>query len=403
MATTLERNQHEQSLISAAEALAPAIRERASEFEQARRLPQDLANAMAEAGLHKIATPIQAGGSECHPITQIEIIETIARADGSAGWNLMIGVEVQGFAAAAFPPEAAKTYFGNPNTIVAGALNPVGRAREVAGGLQVNGVWPMASGCQNADLFWGQCLITEDNAADKTKENDKVKRYPDGSPILREVLIPMQQMEILGNWHANGLRGSGSHDVEANELFVADEKITAVNQQYPQVDSTLFRFPTYSRLAYNKAAVATGIARAAIDYFTILATSKKPRSSKNLLSARHDAQLAIAEAEAALRSGRAFMIEAVNDMWDLIAAGNSAGPEPRALVLLSCINAVQAACDAVDRLYAAGGTNTVYAHSALGRCHRDVHIVPQHVTVSPQWKVATGRMFLGLASDVPVL
>ncbi|MBV1906020.1 MAG: acyl-CoA dehydrogenase family protein [Pseudomonadales bacterium] len=394
MPASFERSSVELSLLDAARDMVPEISRRALEFEQERRLPQELAQAMAHAGLHKIATPRQAGGSECHPITQYEIIETISRADGSAGWNLMIGVEVQGFAAAAFPAEIAREMFGSAHIIVAGALNPVGRAHQVDGGMQVNGLWPMASGCQNADLFWGQCLLME---------GEKQLFHADGSPILREVLIPMSQMQVMGNWYANGLRGSGSHDVRASDIFVADDKVTRVNEQRPQVDSHLFRFPTYSRLAYNKAAVATGIARAAIDHFKILAVEKKPRSSSSLLRERIDAQRAIAEAEAHLRSGRAFVMEAISDMWELIVQGQSVGAEPRAMVLLSCINAVQAACQAVDGLYACAGTNVVYADSALGRCHRDVHIVPQHITVSPQWKEATGRMLLGLASDTAVL
>ena len=384
----------EQGFVNAARALAPKIQARAAEFELDRRLPQDLARDMAMAGLHKIAAPKYAGGSECHPLTQISVIEAIAEADGSAGWNLMIGVEVQGFAAAAFPPELAQRYFSAPGTIVAGALNPMGRAEPVSGGLRLSGRWPMASGCQNADYFWGQALVM-DGAKPARREN--------GAPVLRELLIPMAEMEVLGNWHANGLRGSGSHDVQATNITVPDERITRVTEQLPFAGSTLFRFPTFSRLAYNKAAVAAGIARAAINHFKTLATEKKPLSSKDLLCERGDAQRAIADAETQLRSGRAFMFEAVSHMWDLIAAGEPAGAEPRALVLLSCINAVQGACRAVDGLYAAAGASVVYADSALGRCHRDVHIVPQHITVSQQWTEAAGRMLLGLQSDAAIL
>lgn len=380
--------------VAAARALAPQIAARAAQFEQDRRLPQDLARAMALAGLHKIAAPGFAGGSECHPLTQMTVIEAIAQADGSAGWNLMIGVEVQGFAAAAFPPELAQRYFSAPEMIVAGALNPVGRAEPVQGGLRVSGRWPMASGCQNAEYFWGQCLVMD---------GGKPARRDNGTPLLREVLVPMSEMEVLDTWRANGLRGSGSHDVQAGDIFVPDERITRVTERVPYAGSTLFRFPVYSRLAFNKAAVATGIARAAIGHFKTLASEKKPRSSKNLLRERGDAQRAIADAETRLRAGRAFMFEAVSQMWDLVAAGETPGPEPRALVLLSCINAVQAACRAVDGLSAAAGASSVYADSPLGRCCRDVHIVPQHITVSPQWTEAAGRTLLGLQSDAPVL
>ena len=49
----------------------------------------------------------------------------------------------------------------------------------------------------------------------------------------------------------------------------------------------LFRFPPFSRLAYNKVGVATGIARGAIDDFVALATQKMPRASPKPLRERH--------------------------------------------------------------------------------------------------------------------
>lgn len=90
-----------QQPLSVALGLAPAIREHAAEAEQERRLPGELARDMARSGLHKLASPAYANGTERDPLTQIKVIEAVSEADGSTGWNLMIGMEVQGFAARA--------------------------------------------------------------------------------------------------------------------------------------------------------------------------------------------------------------------------------------------------------------------------------------------------------------
>ena len=145
-----------QDPVESARALVPLIRECADEAERERRLPQRLAEAMAAAGLHRMAAPKSLGGLECNPRTQIEAIEIVSAADGAAGWTLMIGVEILGFLGASLDKEAADKIYADPGLIAAGALNPLGRATPEDGGFRVSGQWPFASGCHNAHYFWGQ-------------------------------------------------------------------------------------------------------------------------------------------------------------------------------------------------------------------------------------------------------
>src|SRR5262245_31149250 len=231
-----------------ARALAPLIRDCADEAERERRLPARVAAAMASAGLYRVAAPRSIGGGECDPRTQIETIEIVSAADGAAGWNLMIGIENMGFLGAALPLETARKLYADPGLIVAGALNPLGRAQPVAGGYRVTGQWPFASGCHNADWFWGQCVVTD---------GDEPARAERGGPVLREVLIPSTEFQILDTWHVSGLRGSGSHDVAAHDVFVPEERVTAVLQGGMRLreTGTLYRYPPFNRLAYNKIGV----------------------------------------------------------------------------------------------------------------------------------------------------
>ena len=43
---------------------------------------------------------------------------------------------------------------------------------------------------------------------------------------LIEVLVPRADYEILDTWHTMGLRGTGSHDVQMQDLFVPAEMVT---------------------------------------------------------------------------------------------------------------------------------------------------------------------------------
>ena len=378
-----------------ARALVPLIRECADEADRERRLPTRVATAMAAAGLYKVAAPRSVGGGECDPRTQIETIEIVSAADGAAGWNLMIGIENMGFLGAALPLETARKLYADEGLIVSGALNPLGRATPVAGGYRVTGQWPFASGCHNAGWFWGQCMVTTDGG--------ELAKSEGGAPVLREALIPSSELEILDTWHVSGLRGSGSHDVAASNVFVPEERVTAVMQtgMQPRETGTLYRYPPFNRLAYNKIGVATGIAQAALEHFKALAAEKQPRGSRKPLREKTSIHLVYAEAVASLRAARAYALESVEEVWRVVEAGSHPSAEQRMHVHLACSHACLAAVHTVELLYSAAGTTANFTDCPLDRCLRDVRVVPQHIMVSPQWKETAGRVLLGLPGDSP--
>jgi indole-3-acetate monooxygenase len=72
--------------------LAPAIRARRDEIEEGRRMPRDLVDDLCETGIFSMSVPRAVGGKEAAPVDTMRAIETVAAADGSAGWCAMIGV-----------------------------------------------------------------------------------------------------------------------------------------------------------------------------------------------------------------------------------------------------------------------------------------------------------------------
>src|SRR5688572_32479526 len=75
-----------------ARALAPKIRERADEIEAGRQLPRDLIMTIANAGLFKVAISEAEGGFGADILTTLSVIEEVARADGSTGWCVAMGI-----------------------------------------------------------------------------------------------------------------------------------------------------------------------------------------------------------------------------------------------------------------------------------------------------------------------
>jgi len=371
------------SPIERARALQPLVREAADEAERERRLPARVAEAMARAGLYRVSAPRAFQGSERDAVTQIRTIEAIGEADGSAAWNLMIGIETFGLLAAGF--ERGRELFADPQVIVCGSTAAVCRAEAVSGGYRVSGQWPFVSGCHNSHYFAGLAAVHENG-------------QPVAGEPVRYVLAPREEFEIVDTWHVGGLRGSGSHDVCLSDVFVPVENTLKLQVGAMRRDggSVLARIPAGSRLAYNKVGVSLGIARGAIDAFVELASGKTPRFSSGKLRERPHAQRALALAEARLRGARAFVFEAADDLWSAAAAGSEVSGRQRALLQLACSDAAGICAEAVDRVAEAAGTSANTLGSPLERRARDVRVVRQHMTVAAHHIEDAGRMLIGL-------
>jgi alkylation response protein AidB-like acyl-CoA dehydrogenase len=366
--------------VARARSLAPLILEHADAAERARRMPAEVAQAMARLRLYRIATPERCGGEAVDPMRQIETIEAVAAVDGSCAWNLMIGIENHGLIQPNF--EHCAELLADPMTLLCSSTAAVGTADEVDGGWRVSGRWPFVSGCHNAQVFAGL-----------------IQRRRDGTAVAHRpavyAVVPAPHFEILDTWNVGGLCGSGSHDVVVHDVFVPHERVLVRMGQRPP-ESALERFPIGSRLAYNKVGVALGIGRAAIDAFVDLATGKIPRFTSTTLRERPFAQRALGKAEARLRAARSLVFELTEAMWQRAVAAEPIELKERALYQIACSDAASAAAEAVELVCEAAGTSANERGGPLERRARDIRVVRQHVTVAPHHIEDGGRVLLGL-------
>jgi alkylation response protein AidB-like acyl-CoA dehydrogenase len=374
-------------LLEAARALAPAIRAERDAIEASRQLPDSLVAAMAGAGLFRMYVPRAFGGFEVDPVTFDRVIEEVARIDGAAGWNLVVGA-VYGALGGLLREDVAREIFGGPNgAIVAGTLNPSGRALAVDGGFRVTGRWAFGSGISQATWVLGNCVVFD---------GDQKRIGASGGTESRIVFFPASQCAIHDTWRVSGLRGTGSHDYSVEDLFVPEERSVIAFHHSPFQPGPLYAGAFITIFAASIAAPALGMARGAIDALVELAGRKTPTGSTGLLRERPSVQSDVARAEALLRSARAFLFESLSDVWTSLARGDQATLEQRAMVRIACAHAAINAAQAVDLMYNAGGATSIYESSPLERFFRDVHTASQHIAVVPNNYEIAGRVLLGL-------
>ncbi len=369
-------------LLDATRAILPLVREAGDEADRERRLPARVVRAMAEAGIARMLAPRTVGGLEIDPVTQLDVIEQLAHADSSAGWNAQVYsscAHVTGFLA----PEVGREIFEHkPTAIISGTLAaPDGRATLVDGGYRVSGRWPYGSGCQDADWLG----FTTGVYAGAEPRLDA-----DGLPEQRIVIVPASSAIIHDTWHVSGLRGTGSHDVELQDVFVPAERA------FWWTDSPPHPGPLYKHrwwlLAHG--AQRLGVARAAIDALYDLAQVKTPTRSTVLIRDRPITQLQFAQAQALWRSARAFLWDTAARLWDRACAGDRLSPKDLALARLANSNASVVAAQVADLMFGAAGGTAIHTSSPLERLFRDAHAAAQHATASLPTFEQWGRVLL---------
>ena len=162
----------------------------------------------------------------------------------------------------------------------------------------------------------------------------------------------------------------------------------------PAVATTLYRVPIISLFPPCVVAVSLGIARAALEHFEALATEKVPAQSSRPLAERATAQIDFARAEALVDSARGYVYEVTEALWDEVDAGAPASTETRRRARLGSAHAAASCADAVDLLYTAAGTSSIFSESPLGRHWRDIHTANQHIQIAATTYENMGRLRL---------
>lgn len=361
-----------------------------------RRPHPEVFDALASAGLLRLIAPAGYGGRGAGPETFLSMVETLARVDGSTAWAAMTINEEVGIACSYLPPTSmTELLHTEPDVIIAGSGIAAGQARSVEGGWLVDGHWRFISGAPVADRIILGSRVT--GPAPGAGEDGPARSMPS----LCFTLIPAGELTIEDTWHTSGLRGTGSNDVVAREVFVPDRLagLTDLGGS-PRPDSPYYQLPSGLRFPWPKVGVAAGLARAAIDEFTGLALTKKPSHGRDLLAERPRAQAAVAEAEALVGSGRAWVLAILEELW-VAAADGRIDPKLHARARLAASHAVDSAIRAVDGLASAAGTSASRLDGPWPRLQADVRSVGQHFMVGPQQMQTAGRVLLDLPAGDP--
>jgi 3-hydroxy-9,10-secoandrosta-1,3,5(10)-triene-9,17-dione monooxygenase len=280
--------------------------------------------------------------------------------------------------------------------IASSMVFPAGKARRVAGGYRLSGRWPFSSGVDPA--AWNMLGGTVRGDAETGE--------------YRMFLLPREDYTIIDNWHVMGLRGTGSKDVEATDMFVPEGRTLAVEatkggDNHPGAAANpapLFRIPIFATFPYMLTGIALGIAQGAYESFVDGLRGHVARYSGKSLADMTAVQMQVAEAAACIDTARRVMrgyCEAAQALAD-----HGAVPDLLTKATWRRDGAFSAGlCErAVDVLFKAGGGGALFDDHPLQRSFRDVHAATAHISMIWEPQATTfGRVALGLPCDNPTL
>lgn len=382
-----------EELIARARALIPTLRARAAACEDARRISDETARDLVDAGFFRITQPASAGGYAMNPSALWAVTREIGRGCGSTAWVMSL-LGLHPWLVGMFEPQAQDEVFADGDAIVPVLTGGVGRdlgMTAVPGGYEITGLWRYASGIDIATWVIAMVPIMRGDA-----------------PEPHLVLVPKREFCIdHASWNVLGMRGTGSKDVRLERAFVPMHRMVpwldAQRGVYP--GSAVNREPTYRAplnglFAMSTAAAVVGVASGAVDHFVdsvktrvVIGTGQRQIEDKAIhLEAGHCA--------AQVHMAFALLLRDVDEMYETARRGEAFATDRRARYRMDAALIARTALAAADRMFNAVGGSLLPSGAPLERCFRDIHAMASHFLLQPEPAAEIyGRVLLGL--DLP--
>jgi alkylation response protein AidB-like acyl-CoA dehydrogenase len=367
------------TMIERFERIRPLLADLSGRFDADRRLPDEVFGALSEAGLFRLLLPVQLGGCGLSPLDFMTVVEHAAALDGTIGWLVGNGGGMSR-AGGYLPPDAGRVVFGNPSAFIASSTGAIGKAVPAQSGYSITGRWPFASGAPHATTFAALCEV------------DEGKGPGNGRIVL--AFLPRETVNLFDNWHVSGMRGTGSWDFEADNVFLPAEFVCDL-QPEPTQPGIVYRLPGVSAFVWTVATVPLGIAQGAIDALISVSNGHRRLGITVPIAERELVQVEIGRCLAKCRSASAYMRSAMSALCASVEGDGADLVAARIDYRLACSHAAEVAVSVVLKVNDLIGARALAESQPFERRERDVRAAAKHIAMSAEQFVVGGRYALG--------
>lgn len=381
-------------LIERARSVAPIIEAEADRVEAETRITPRIHDALVEQELYWIGLPRELGGSEADIVTCMEVVEEIARADGSTGWSYFVNLVTTCGVVPFMTEEAIAMLFADgKRPIMAGQLVPPpnARSRRVEGGYVCSGLHSFASGSATADWISSAQFLHEDG---------QPVLKPDGSPVMTITLMPKADVEFRGNWDVMGMVGTASYDYAIEERFVPDALmvegilLNPDSGQHARRGQPMLRMGSLIGGVAGHSACVLGIMKRAIEELVKLVRAKTRPGYAGKIADDPVFLHQFATIDADYQAIRGQVLETFRAIEARVRAGEPVNAGDFAAARQIATWSHVRAGEIVNLAFRWAGTTPVRNPNALGRCARDMLVANAHLLFDPRTMTDAGPVLL---------
>lgn len=385
----------EQELIERIRAVAPLVAEHAQQAEEERKPVDSVMQAIEETGAYRYFVPKKYGGYEFSLEGFMEVGMILGEACLSTGWVTTFCME-HNWLLGLYNEQAQEEIFGSqPYIIAPGALAPKGKAVPVEGGYRVTGRWEWGTGVMHADWIMVGAL-TPSASAEK--------------PDLCMYVMPRDQVTVVDTWRTAGMIGTGSNDIEVNDVFVPAHRAQNIAEmrdgRCPGArihDSATYAMPMMPVLGLTATAPLVGGAKKAVRVFEDRLKERMVYGTATKQSDKPAAQIRLGLVRERVDSLETKLKRIARDV---MTWGERREPCPeleRANLRVQIASVVRGSRDVVRDVMEASGAHAHFLDNPLQRIHRDLHTASCHTVFDLDVAAEQyGRLLLGLEANAPV-
>lgn len=361
--------------VALARELGPRFAARAPQHDADDSFVADNYRELRERRMFSCGVPAELGGGGASHAELAAILRVLAQSCGSTALALAMHMHQVAIAAWRWrhdgaPVDALLRRIAREELVLVTSggsdwLAGSGKAERVEGGYRVSARKVFASGCPVGDLFMTMAVYED----------------PETGPTVLHVAVPFDApgVERKDNWRTLGMRGTGSHDVVLDSVFVPD---AAVGVRRP-AGRWSPAWHVVATLALPLIfAVYVGVAEGARSVALRYAAGRRTDAAVQQLVGRMDTELATARM-------------ALRHMLDAAASGHIAAETTNEVVMGRTVVGGAAIRTVELAMEVAGGAG-FFRDAGLERLFRDVQGARYHPLREHAQQLYTGRLALGV-------
>ncbi len=387
------KTREEIELIERARRMVPALKSRTAQADREFKVPDETIGELQEAGLLRALQPRAFGGYEVDPRTFFEIQMILAEGCMSTAWIYGV-MGVHPWQLARYPIEAQRDVWGqDQSTLISSTYMPVAKVTPVEGGYRISGRWGFSSGSEHCQwcLLGGIIPVEGEQPAEHGT-----------------FLVPRSDYRIEQNWDVLGLRGTGSHDILVEDVFVPAHRVQRTNNTSLEATpgrefnrNPIYAIPFAQVFTRAVSTSAIGALQGAINEFRANAAE---HIGKHGAKTAEDpvAQSTVAEATILVDSLKLVLERNYAHLMALAEAGEFPDVETRLMYRYQSSYVTNVCAEKASELLRCMAASGLYSTNPVARLFRDLHQARGHIANNfMAYGRSLGAVQLGLPNPDP--